>query len=436
MSEERLKSLLTSADKSDELDLGQAWEEHLRRMTAVEGAPVENAAKGSRRILSLAVIGVSAVVVVSALLLSHSLGLSSHGGELRASSTTNAPSHRSTSPTPNHALSFVAAGARLDDGNDAWVLGKSSLAVTRNGGAQWTRLPLPTLPSGYRVIDVSVLPTETVAVVANPGGYSSMEIDTIARGQSRWQSTTVSAGTDVGAAEIIDSNGVLAGVMITQMGSSAVSAGVWLATPDAGKTWRVDRAPVGGVATIASGVWLVGGVPNSSVYFRPDGGSGWERIRIPVTIAGPVSYGPIYADGGRIVLTASAGTVTQVVTGSRGGPIWRWRDGPVLRLGGKYGGGAPALSSLADGILWVVSPVDRVGRVALTAGKISEAKGHGLPANGGSLALYAMGGQAAWAVFSSFSCSHPKSGCPATQGLLRTTDGGAVWKVMPDPLAS
>lgn len=360
-----------------------------------------------------------------------------------ATTSSSRPSSTSSLPTSTSAPSlslasqpFVAGGARADDGLDGWVLGTDVVSITRDGGASWERLALPQLGRSSGVADVSVLPGEVVIVVGNDANETAtVYIDKSSSPRCRWRRlTAVAVLGGVAHAEVVDANGVLQGVMITAATGSAFSSGVFLGTPDAGRSWRLHRAPVGGVVTVANGLWLVGGVTNEDVYLSRDGGARWQPVHIPVTLAGMVGFGPVASDGDQAVLTATAGSTTQVVTGDPVASRWSWTAGPVLRLGGQYGGGAAALSSLAEGVLWVISPTDRVARVVLSRGRVSEASGNGLPFNG-SLSLYAMSDRAAWAVYSSFSCSYPKSGCPQIQGLLRTADGGRQWSVMRDPLA-
>ncbi|MGB6770530.1 MAG: hypothetical protein WBF51_00795 [Candidatus Dormiibacterota bacterium] len=387
----------------------------------------------------LAVVGAGALIVVvavSAIILPRALG-SQHGhGKVTPLVSPSKTPTVSPSITPAVPALYVAAGARVDAGQDQWVVSQSSLAVTRDGGGSWTHLPLPAKSS--EIVAITVLPTETVAVT-EVSPFASVTIDTMTVGETAWQPHTVNvAGGQVGTVQIVDSNGTLAGLMIVLTTSAQFSQGVWLGTPDGGKTWQTQPTPVGGTASaVAGGLWLVGGVLNQDVYLSSDSGASWDLISVPATVGSSVAYGPVQADESGVVLTATLANSgeTQVVTGSDSGSGWHWTDGPILSLGGQSGAGAPALSSVADGVLWIVSPVNEVGLVTLSSGRVSQVSASGLPSNG-TLSLSAYNSQAAVATYSTYVCPAGKSGCTMEAGMVATTDGGQVWSPIADPFSS
>jgi hypothetical protein len=335
--------------------------------------------------------------------------------------------------TPPVQAEYAGAGARIDAGQYLWLLGQSSLAVSRDGGMNWVQLPPP--PDSSDIEAISVLPTETVAVTA-VAPLSSVSIDTVAIGQTAWQTHTISIGVgQVGTVQIVDSNGTLEGLMVDLTSSAQFSDGVWLGTPDGGTSWQSENTPVGGaVGSVGGGIWLVGGVLNQDVYFSSDNGASWELINIPTTVGGQVAYGPVQANGSQVVLTATLANSgeTQVVTGADSSSGWRWTDGRVLILAGQYGAGAPALSSVADGVLWIVSPANEVGLVTLSSGRVSQVMATGLPSNG-TLSLSASSRLDAVAVYSSSVCPAGKSECSTEAGMVSTTDDGQVWTPVADP---
>jgi hypothetical protein len=276
---------------------------------------------------------------------------------------------------------------------------------------------------------------ETVAVSVNSSG-ESVGINSLPTGQTAWRNTLVPVGVPVGTAQIVDSSGALAGVMIDGQTSTQFSQGVWLDTPDGGSTWHEHQAPVGGVVTDAGGLWLVGGVQNQTIYLSSDAGNSWQLANIPVTIGGSVAFGPVQASGQGVLLTATKpdSDQVQVVTGSESAAGWHWSDGATLNVGGQYGAGATTTSSLADGVLWVVSPTYSLYLVTVATGEVSKVTADGLPSNG-TFTLYAASSQSAVAIYTSTTCADGKSACSQTSGMLATTNGGQDWTAVADPLA-
>lgn len=327
---------------------------------------------------------------------------------------------------------YIAAGARRDAGADGWVLGSRSLAVTRNGGRSWTELPLPaTAPS---IVDVSVLSRKTVAVVASRSA-DTLRIAVLADDASRWQEQRVSVDMPVGSAQVVAQGGHLAGVMVTGEAGSNWSWGSWLRTPEAGVSWHAQRAPVGGQVTDMGGtLWLVGGVADASVYTSGDDGSTWQKVSLPMTPLGgaPAAFGPVQEDVKHLVVTATTTHSTEVITGASGASGWQWTAGPVLSLGGEYGTGAPAVTSVAGGVLWVLSPANEMARVTLATGHVTTVKAVGLPANG-TIELHATSGTSAWATYATQVCHGGKRNCASVTGIAATADGGATWDIIRNP---
>jgi hypothetical protein len=107
----------------------------------------------------------------------------------------------------------------------------------------------------------------------------------------------------------------------------------------------------------------------------------------------------------------------------------------VLSLGGQYGAGASAASSVADDVLWVVSPVNTVALVNLSTDKVVQVSATGLPSNG-ILTLAAESAASAVATYSGTTCAGGKTNCSPRTGMLATTDGGQTWSGVADVLAS
>jgi hypothetical protein len=311
------------------------------------------------------------------------------------------------------------------------VLGTLDLAITHDGGQNWTTLPLPSPASS--VADVSVLPSETVAASVDASG-EALDLDTYDHATGQWQQRRVSVGAPIAWAHIVDNDGALAGIMVTAASSSNFSEGTWLSTPDGGAIWHQDPVPAGGDVTAAGGkLWLTGGVGNAEIYSSGDQGASWQHVNVP-TRAGasrPLAFGPVQSTPGGVVLTATDSRESHVITGSSSGSGWQWTNGPVLDLGGEYAPGTPAVSSAADGVLWVLSPLDQIARVTLSTGQVSTATANGLPANG-SIDLHATSATTAWTDYSTTTCQG-KSNCVDQGGIVATTDGGATWNPVSAP---
>lgn len=325
---------------------------------------------------------------------------------------------------PNASPSFVLAGA---GSGGAWLLRRTSLEVTRDGGADWSALSPPTATEP--ITDVSVLGDRTVAV-GSKRGDTTLSVYIHEKGSSTWQARQLVLEAPMQSAEIVASSGSLVGIMVTEDGGNR-SAGEWIGTADDGATWEAHAAPVGGVVTDVSGsLWLVGGTSSTLVYTSPDGGHTWNRADLPAPSGAGASpaYGPVEPDGAGVVLTATtagSGTV-QLVEGSPSGGYFTWTEGPAIATGGQFGAGAPADSSFAAGTLWVLGPGTSVARVALATGHVSAAIPKGAPENG-SIAVYATSSTSAWAVYSTYDCASGKSDCVAASGIVSTVDGGRSW---------
>jgi len=318
--------------------------------------------------------------------------------------------------------SITAAGSA---GPDGWALTNDGLDVTRDGGQDWTNLPLP--PASASAIAISVLASETV-VVAPDADDTALVVDTYSSAGGQWQAQQVPVDLPVGAAQIVDAAGTLAGIMVTAQTGAGFSEGAWLGTSDGGGTWQEHLAPSGGDAIANDGqLWLSGGVGASSLYRSSDAGETWQKVVVPTTLDQQqlVALGPVELTPNGFVVTATDSSQTQVITGSTSGSL---SDGPTLSLGGQYGPGAPAESSQADDVLWVVSPVNQVARVNLSTGQVSTVDASGLPTNG-TLVLDAISPTTAWASYTTNACQ-TKTACLPESGVLETTDGGASWQEM------
>jgi hypothetical protein len=359
-------------------------------------------------------------------------------------SPTTARGHRATrhqairthAPGSTVALSgmagVIAGGASTGSSRD-WLLGKTALAVSHDAGQSWTLLPLPA--SSEDLGDVSVLPTETVAV--SGGGTNVVAIYSLDVGQTAWSTQDVSLTFPVGGLEIVDAGTALQGIMVTEESSAQFSSGAWLYTPDGGSTWQVLAAPAGGVASEVGGaLWLVGGPTNSSVYESYNDGTTWKDVTSSLGVASPqsVAFSPVEADGAHAIVTATESTTggsaaLQVLQGSLDGSAWTWTDGPDVRLAGSYGSGAAPAVAVGGDMLWVGGVSLEI--VNLSNGEVSQAE---LPA--GTSSLYPASATSALAVYSSTTCAQGKTGCSQANGLADTSDGGTAWSDVVDPFSS
>ncbi|MGA7086755.1 MAG: hypothetical protein WB116_00510 [Candidatus Dormiibacterota bacterium] len=415
-------------------------ERRVAEMLSSVGAPRHRRVaprEGPRPIRWLALAGVAALVVAiaaSAVVLPGALGRPPGHRETPPAVSRSTVPKVSPSITPGVQAEYAGAGARMDAAQDLWLVGQTSLAVSRDGGTTWNRLPLPPGATASDIYAISVLPTETV-VVTSVVPLDAVTISTFTTGQSQWHWQTVSVGAgQVGTVQIVDSSGTLEGLMIVLTTSSNFSEGAWLGTPDGGATWQVRSAPVGGVVTAAGGeLWLVGGAANQDVYVTSDNSASWQLVDVPVTVGTEVAYGPVQASGSGIVLTANLANTDeiQVVTGNATKSGWQWTPGPIVGLGGQYGVGGTASSSVADGVLWLVGWTGTVARVTLATGSVLKADAVGLPSSGSDLVVSASSSLAAVASYSMYVCV--TTGCAMQAGMVATSDGGSLWIPVPDP---
>ncbi len=375
-------------------------------------------------------LGIAALVVVvlaGAVVLPRTLR---HQSAHMPAQSTASPSTPAAAPAR-----YLGAGAQLDAGQDEWVLGHSGLAVTRDGGAQWSQLPLP--PTALTIYTVAVLPSETV-VVSSPNPLVSVTVDVALNGSSTWETTVVPFGVvgQVGSLEVVDSDGTLEGIMIELTTSVQFSQGVWLASPDESSGWRAYPTPVGGTVTAVGGeLWLVGGVQDQDVYSSSDEGTTWIEVTLPVTLGTAIAYGPVQAEGNRVVLTASLSNSdeTQVLIGSKAASGWQWSAGTVINVGGQFGPGGRPQSSVAGGVLWILGFSDRISLVNLASGSVSQITPHGMPALISNYSIAAASSMSAVVTYSGFDCPNGKASCTPGSGVVSTSDGGAYWTPIADP---
>lgn len=336
---------------------------------------------------------------------------------------------------------IVASGTDRQDPENEWVLGSSGLAITRDGGRKWAKVTLPLAD----VNDVAVLPSETIVLAGN--GSQSLSIDTLISGQNAWTNRVIplAASQQIGSSEIVDANGIPIGVMVTLQSSSQFSHGLWIATPDGGKTWQSHEAPVGGTVTSTSGdLWLVGGVINSLIFQSSNNGATWNAVTLPLQQPTGQTYAlaPVYSaeTGDSAVLTATVASSSGsnyssvvILTGHQSGSQWTWKSVTTIKLKGSYGGGAGPATAYSNGTFWILSP-DQVARVNISTSQVSIVSPDGLPA-ATTLILSALNSQTAWISYSVVSCAATKRDCASTTGLSATIDGGEVWSPYPNPLA-
>lgn len=382
---------------------------------------------------ALGIAALVVVVVAGAVVLPRTLG---HQSAHRPGQSTQKPgASPSTTAVPAH---YLGAGARSDAGQDQWVLGKSTLAVTRDGGAHWTQLPLPPTALTNTIYSIAVLPTETV-VASSPDPVVSVLVNVALTGSSAWESSVVPLVVygQVGTLQIVDLNGSLAGVMVNLTTSVQFSQGVWLAAPPGTSGWHAYPTPDGGTITdIGGDLWLVGGVQNQVIDASTDQGSTWTQITLPLRVSSPATYAPILDDAGKIVVTATPANSDdfEVVTGSAASSGWNWADGPVVNLGAQFGPGASPKSSLVAGVLWTIGYSGEVSRVNLATGSVSLVTPKGMPALVSNYTVAALSGISAVLTYSGFDCPNGKASCTPVSGVVMTQDGGANWAPIADPL--
>lgn len=362
-------------------------------------------------------------------------GLSGCGA---SSSTGTAMGGKSTSATGSGSSAIESSGASVDNPQDAWVLGENELATTRDGGVHWTRSPAP-VPAAT-VDDVAVLTAQTVVL---SGSGNDLNIYSIAGGSGSWQDQTVTLSVPIGQARVVETKGVLLGIMVTQETNSNFSRGVWLSTPDAGISWQQNQAPVGGTVTEAGGaLWLVGGVQNGSLFESRDNGTTWQSVYLPnvLTADQTAALGEVYSNssGSGVLLTSTTPIQSAdeiqigILTGTATGTGWSWGTGPSVRLSANYGTGVAATSSLAAGVLWIATNT-QLARFTLSTNSVSVIAPDGFP-NATEESFTAEGPNRAWASYSLTSCMKTKSDCNPITGLVSTTDGGQVWAPSSNPL--
>ncbi len=342
--------------------------------------------------------------------------------------------------TGNNANEIVASGASSDSPQNAWVLGKTALAITHNGGGQWTHLSPPISPQSIN--DVAVLANKTI--VLSGAGSEDVGIHTLVAGSSSWQSQTVALNMPVGQIQLVQANGVPVGIMVTEESGSNFSHGLWLSTQDSGVSWHQNAAPIGGHVTEAGGdLWLVGGPEDSSLYESQDNGVTWQTVFLPssLTAGQTPALGNVYpgSSSGEVALTATFSIQgqnyvdVQVLKGNATGSGWNWSAGPLVRLEGDYGAGVSVANSLANGVLWVADST-QLARISLATSNVSIVTPDGFPQATEEI-LHAQGAMTAWASYSIVSCMGSKSNCNPITGLVTTTDGGQVWAPSSNPLA-
>ena len=380
---------------------------------------------------ALGIAAIVAVIATSAIVLPRALG------DQHAQRPGNAGRTPAVSPAPSTPVSaqYVGAGARLDAGQDQWVLGKSSLAVTRDGGAEWSQLPLPPTVLTNTIYTIAVLPGETV-VASSPDPLVSVMVNIALIGSPAWETTVVPFGVygQVGHLQIVDSDGTLSGIMMILTTSLNFSQGVWLAAPSGSSGWHASATPAGGTVTSVAGeLWLVGGVQNQDLYSSSDGGSNWTPITVPLTVGTSVAYGPVEADGRGVALVAtlSNSDEAQVVTGISSRAGWQWSGGAVIHLGGQIGPGGRPESSVADGVMWILGFSDRVIRVDLATGRVAQVTPNGLPSLAGNFTIAALSKTSADVTDLDPRCQHSQASCTS---VLASTDGGLRWTPIADPL--
>lgn len=363
-----------------------------------------------------------------------SIGLSGCGA---SSSTATALGGGPTSATGSSSSAILSSGASVDNPENAWVLGKNELAITRDGGAHWTRSPIPVPATAIN--DVAVLAAQIVVL---SGSGSDLDIHTLVGG-GNWQSQTVTLAVPIGQVRAVQAKGVLVGIMVTEETSSNFSRGVWLSTPDNGVSWVQHQTPAGGSVTDVGGaLWLVGGVQNSSLFESRDNGITWQSVSLPNTLTQDQTsaLGGVYpsSSGGGVILTSTSPVQGEneidvgILVGTATGAAWSWGAGPSVRLSADYGTGVAVTSSAAAGVLWIVTN-NQLARITLSTNKVSVIGPDGFP-KATEESFTAEGANSAWASYTLTSCMKAKSSCNPITGLVSTTDGGQVWAPSSNPL--
>ena len=352
----------------------------------------------------------------------------------------------SVTPSPTASPHFLSYGQVGFHGASGWMVGASTLSITRDGGRTWAEMALPSGVISSRVVAVETAPGRPVWLAMLEGAgvrlyrwavggaaWSAVYLDpAIPATEGPIQATTITAGP-----------GRLVTVAATVgIGTSAADESLFVSTDDGAAFVR--HLPTSGNAhtywhsvtfvDAKSGVVAVGPgtSPGVALIHTTDGGTTWSDTRV----SGLPSVGYYYLGmpaivGSDIVVTAT--TWTQDGTDSSTYILVSHDRGATFAVSGAalpVGNDPGPVTTTLGGVTWVSASPSPSGTDSIfetsDAGKTwTSVTPTGLPVGGWEIFL--TGPSSAVAMVVENGCAGFKTGCWSRSYLMGTTDGGRTW---------
>lgn len=317
---------------------------------------------------------------------------------------------------------------------NGWVLTTAGLELTANGGASFyvVHSPIPTL----NIHDVAIRGKHVlVAGVINGSPVIELSEDSGAT----WKVVPLASGSgNAGVAQFVKKNGIIVGLLVTDVTSSNFSSGEWYATSDGGVTWTHHEMPAAGLVTAVGGdLWLSAGPLFTSLYRSDNQGVTWTRVLIPAAASanGNGLSVPGQFNNGDIVLVTTAMNldgehkfgVRVYVSGDRGAT---WKILTHTSFAGHISSGELVISAVFNNTLWLGSPTDHEVVTILPNGKVALASTTNEIYPGGAInSISPTGNSSAWVTTTKGICLSGKTSCTEVGVLIKTTDKGKTWFV-------
>lgn len=341
------------------------------------------------------------------------------------SKVTTTPVHASLLGTPDHVAGVLPSGS-------GWVLTTVGLEFTPDGGNSFSLVPYP-IPV-MNIGDIAIKgPHVIVAGVINflPVMKSSDDFG------ATWKSVTLPTGSgSAGFVRFVTRNGIVIGMLATDVSSSNFSVAEWYATSDGGVTWKHNSIPSGGVVTAAGGdLWLAGGPQLASLYRSADLGVTWSKVSIPAAIVnnGAALSVPGQLKNGNVVLMATSPNmgpaswfgVTIYVSGDQG---VSWKVLAHTSLVGHMSSGVVVAAAVVADTIWLGTTTDKSIVVISANGTLTKTSSiGGLYPGGWITSIGGVGNSSAWITAAKGECPSGKLSCRQVSALMRTIDGGKTW---------
>ncbi len=378
-----------------------------------------------------------AATAVAAAIVAVILAVTSAGQDSRprpaVSPTTTPPTPTTTSP-PSADLGapppdFAATRLLGTTGRYAWKL-TNTLRVTADGGAHWTRIPLP---AGVRpgAVDTAQVGDDGTVVLADAHRNQTVDLYRRPAGVTSWKLTTLSTtppgpGYPPPYAQPMQADGNFLTV-VTGWGTSPARSvdDVWIST-DGGATFSQRRTGLdSGVHDLLfldadRGLLLS---QHETLYRTTDGGRHWTKLGGSLAGRHDVEFGALYRDGAdvlvpRLTYTAHRIDVALYRSSDAGATFRR----PASPLQVRDAGSDPLYLGVSGRIVWVAAgrTIFRSDDGGATWSRVaSDTDVHRAIPTGPSTAV---GVSAA-----DCSSNDPKERCWQTDYLVATTDGGRTW---------